>query len=340
VAKNVRSLGVSFSSCSKAGEAKQEERMAVDEMEVGLGIHGEPGFKKMKLGSADDIAKMIAESLLKTVDPNDKLAVMIGNLGSVPPMEMTLFTHSLMKYLPAKLIVGPASLMTSLDMNGIQVSICALGSGMEGRLLAPTAARAWPGAVAPNKPALVAMPLKAPPAKETNPVRDQAVEAMIKKACEALIAATAELNELDGKVGDGDCGSTMKLGAESVLRLLGEVSTSSPKALFSAIGSNLDKLGGSSGVLLSIMFTTMAGSVAADAKWTKEAIAPAFALGVETIMGVGGAKPGMRTMIDVMHPVAEAMQAGISGADLAKLAQEKADATAMIKSTTVGRSMY
>jgi len=340
VSKNVRSLGVSFSSCTKPGEGKQQERMAEDEMEVGLGIHGEPGFKKMKLAPADDIAKLIAESLLKTVDSGADLAVMVGNLGSVPPMEMSLMTNSLLKHMKAKFLVGPASLMTSLDMNGIQVSLLQLSEGMEQRLLAPTAARAWPAAVTPSEPTLMPMPLKAPPAPEANPVRDEAIEATIRKACEALIAATSELNELDGKVGDGDCGSTMKQGAEMVLALLPEVSTSNPKALLTSMGGKLDKLGGSSGVLLSIMFTTMAGIIEADAKWSREALGPAFAEGVATIMRVGGAQPGMRTMIDVLQPVAEALKSGTAGAEIAKLAQEKADATAQIKATNFGRSQY
>jgi dihydroxyacetone kinase len=255
-------------------------------------------------------------------------------------MEMSLMTNSVLKHMKAKLLVGPASLMTSLDMNGIQVSILQLGEGMEKRLLAPTAARAWPAAVAPSEPALMPMPLKAPPAPEANPVRDEAIEATIRKACEALIAATSELNELDGKVGDGDCGSTMKQGAEMALALLPEVSTSSPKALLTAMGGKLDKLGGSSGVLLSIMFTTMAGIIEADAKWSREAMGPAFAEGVATIMRVGGAQPGMRTMIDVLQPVAKAVKDGATGADIAKLAREKADATAQIKATNFGRSQY
>jgi len=340
VSRNVRSLGVSFSSCTKPGEGKQEERMAEDEMEVGLGIHGEPGFEKMALMPADEIAKMIAERLLRTVDSEAELAVMVGNLGSVPPMEMSLMTNALLKHMRAKILIGPALLMTSLDMNGIQVSILQLTKGMEQRLIAPTSARAWPAAVIPSEPELMPMPLKPPPAPEANPVRDEAIEATIRKACEALIAATSELNELDSRVGDGDCGSTMKQGAEMVLSLLPEVSTSNPKALLTSIGSKLDKLGGSSGVLLSIMFTTMAGIVMGDAKWSREAIGPAFAEGVATIMRVGGAQPGMRTMIDVLQPVAEALKSGTAGAEIAKLAQEKADATAQIKATNFGRSQY
>jgi len=294
----------------------------------------------MKLSPADDIAKLAAESLLKTVDPSAELALMVGNLGSVPPMEMSLMTNSLLKYMKAKFLVGPASLMTSLDMNGIQVTILQLGEGMEQRLLAPTAARAWPAAVALSVPVLMPMPLRIPPPAEVNPVRDEVIEAMIRKACEALITATPELNELDSKVGDGDCGNTMKQGAEMVLALLPEVSTSSPKALLTAMGGKLDKLGGSSGVLLSIMFTTMAGVVSSEAKWTREAVALAFAEGVATIMRVGGAQQGMRTMIDVLQPVAEALQSGTEGAEIAKLAQDKADATAQIKATNFGRSQY
>merc|ERR1712232_210817 len=189
-------------------------------------------------------------------------------------------------------------------------------------------------------PRLLANPLKAPPAAEANPVKDAAIEAVIRKACEALIAATTELNELDGKVGDADCGSTMKLGAEMVLSVLPQVSTSNPKALFTGIGRNLDKLGGSSGVLLSIMFTTMAGVIGDDAKFTRDAIGPAFAEGVATIMNVGGAKPGMRTMVDVLQPVAEALISGSSGTQIADLAKAKAKATANIKSTNFGRSQY
>lgn len=338
--KNVRSLGVSFGMCTQPGDPKQEERMAEDEMEVGLGIHGEPGYKKMKLASADEIAKLISESLLKTVSDGAELAIMVGNLGSVTPMEMSLFTNSLLKYMKAELLVGPASLMTSLDMNGLQVSILQLDASMKDRLLSPTSARAWPVATPPSAPTLMAMPLKAPPAKEPNPVRDEAIEAPIRKACEALIAAAAELNELDSKVGDGDCGNTMKQGAEMVLALLPDVSTSSPKALLTAIGSRLDKLGGSSGVLLSIMFTTMAGTVGVDSKWNRETIGLAFFEGVATIMRVGGAEVGMRTMVDVLQPVSEAMRASASGSDIVKLALEKADATAQIKSTKFGRSQY
>eukprot|EP00928_Gymnodinium_smaydae_P006056 TRINITY_DN12106_c0_g1_i4.p1 TRINITY_DN12106_c0_g1~~TRINITY_DN12106_c0_g1_i4.p1 ORF type:complete len:563 (+),score=114.64 TRINITY_DN12106_c0_g1_i4:50-1690(+) len=338
VSANVRSFGVSFSTCTLPGAEKQE-RMNADEMEVGLGIHGEPGFKKMKLGSANEVADIMVEQVMKSMSATDEVALMVGNLGSVPPMEMTLMTNALLKRIKAKLLVGPAPLMTSLDMNGVQISILKLCPGMEDRLLATTSSRAWPSAITPNTPKLVPMPLKEPEV-EKSPVPDADIEAIIKKVCDALISATAELNELDGKVGDGDCGNTMKTGAESILAALPKVSTSNPRATFTAIGRALNSLGGSSGVLLSVMFTTMAGSIKEDTAWSREGIGPAFAEGVATMMRVGGAEPGMRTMIDVLLPVSEALLAGKSNGEICAIAKEKADATAQITSTNFGRSQY
>merc|ERR1719469_395433 len=107
---------------------------------------------------------------------------------------MSLMTNALLKRIKAKLLVGPAPLMTSLDMNGIQVSILQLAPGMQERLSAPTAVAAWPAAVAPNEPKLVPMPLQKVEESSGTPVPDAEIEATIKKACHALVSAVAELN--------------------------------------------------------------------------------------------------------------------------------------------------
>lgn len=183
------------------------------------------------------------------------------------------------------------------------------------------------------------MPLMPAPAPPKDPARDMSIEAVIKKACDTLLAAEPELNELDGKVGDGDCGSTMKIGAEAIMAVLGKVSTANPKATLAAFGRQLSSLGGSSGVLLSIMFT-MAGVLTDDAGWSRAGLGPAFAEGVATIMRVGGARLGMRTMVDVLHPVSEAMVSGAEADMISTIAQERADASALVDSTDCGRSQY
>lgn len=347
VASSVKSLGVSFSSCTLPGAEKKEERMTVEEMEVGLGVHGEPGAQKTKIGSADEIASMIATTLKLSLDPAAEYAMMITNLGSVPPMEMSIVAGALLKQLSPKLLIGPAPLLTSLDMNGVQVSILVMEGDvvqknmMHKRLSAPTTAPAWPGAVVPQKVETIPMPLKPPPSiEEANPERNEAIEAIIKRACDKLVDAQKELDDIDVKVGDGDCGSTMKVGAELVLGILGKVSTKSPKTTMTAIGRELNKVGGSSGVLLSVMFTTMAGSLGEDAQWTREFIGPAFLTGVQTLMRVGGAKVGMRTMVDVLCPVSEAFAKETSIDAIVDMASKAADNTANIHSTNFGRSQY
>lgn len=341
-ATSCKSIGVSFSSCTLPGAEKKEERMEEFEMEVGLGVHGEPGTAKVLRENADGVASTLAMPLKLALPDGAAVALMIGNLGSVPPIEMTLMAGLLLKKIDAKFVIGPDLLLTSLDMNGIQVSALVLdGPDMEKRLQAPTTARAWPGAVVPQQVVTVPMPLKPPPSlEEGNPERDEAIEAIIRRACEKLVSAQKELDDIDVKVGDGDCGSTMKEGAELVLGLLGKVSTKSPKTTMTAIGRKLNGVGGSSGVLLSVMFTTLAGSLKEDDTWTKEAIAPGFVDGVATLMRVGGAKVGMRTMVDVLQPVSEAWANGTSTADVVALAQKMADDTAKISSTNFGRSQY
>jgi len=362
VAACAKSLGVSFSSCTLPGADKKEERMAEDQMEVGLGIHGEPGASKVKIGTANEVVlhlqggtevhtdsasrasrvvAMIATTLKKNLPEAGDVALMVGNLGSVPPVEMSIVTGALLKQLPAKLLVGPALLCTSLDMNGIQVSALPLTGQMQARLAAPTTARAWPGAVYPQKVRTLPMPLKPPPSlEEASPSRDVKIEALIKGVCITLCDAQKELDDIDQKVGDGDCGSTMKEGAELVAALLGKVSSNSPKMFLTAVGRALNSVGGSSGVLLSIMFTTMAGTLEEGATWDRASISPAFAQGVATLMQVGGAKVGMRTMVDVLQPVSEAMVQGSSLDEIVKLAKDKADNTANIASTNFGRSQY
>jgi dihydroxyacetone kinase len=100
-------------------------------MEVGLGIHGEPGLEKAKVKPCKDTAKIVAEKILACIDAENlkagkKLAVLINNLGAVPPMEMTILVKDIFMALPDgvdKYLVGPAPLMTSLDMNGISVTL-------------------------------------------------------------------------------------------------------------------------------------------------------------------------------------------------------------------------
>jgi dihydroxyacetone kinase-like protein len=87
---NTRSMGVALSPCTVPMAGKPTFNIAEDEMEIGMGIHGEPGMKREKLQSADEIAERMTRAILEDLHPQsgDQLAVMVNGLGATPPEEL------------------------------------------------------------------------------------------------------------------------------------------------------------------------------------------------------------------------------------------------------------
>jgi phosphoenolpyruvate---glycerone phosphotransferase subunit DhaK len=88
--ENTRTMGVALSPCTVPLAGKPTFTIAEDEMEIGMGIHGEPGMKREKLQTADQIAERMALSILEDLQPKpgDRLAVMVNGLGATPPEEL------------------------------------------------------------------------------------------------------------------------------------------------------------------------------------------------------------------------------------------------------------
>lgn len=87
---NTRTMGVALSPCTVPLAGRPTFTIGEDEMEIGMGIHGEPGMKREKLQTADDIATRMAEAILADLQPaaGDRLAVMVNGLGATPPEEL------------------------------------------------------------------------------------------------------------------------------------------------------------------------------------------------------------------------------------------------------------
>jgi len=87
---NVRSMGVALSPCTVPMAGKPTFTIAEEEMEIGMGIHGEPGMKRDKLQSADQIAERMTLAILEDLQPHrgDRLAVMVNSLGATPREEL------------------------------------------------------------------------------------------------------------------------------------------------------------------------------------------------------------------------------------------------------------
>ena len=129
-ADNVISLGFAFTSCTVPAKGTPTFILADDEMEYGVGIHGEPGIRREKILPAKKLAQRIIDDLYLERPDLKEVAVLVNGFGSTPAQELYLFNHDVCQHLASKGIkiyrtfVG--NYMTSIDMAGASVSLLAL----------------------------------------------------------------------------------------------------------------------------------------------------------------------------------------------------------------------
>jgi dihydroxyacetone kinase len=214
-------------------------------------------------------------------------------------------------------------------MNGFSLSLLRLDKDFADYVKASTSVALWPSAVEPVAPKTFPGIGGLDAMEGVVASADEAVSAAIKKMCAALTAAKAELDGLDAKVGDGDCGSTMANASKCVLDELDKFPLADPEKTCRCLGATLGKaMGGSSGVLLSILFMGMQASFAKSGKksWA-EGGSQAFQDGLQAMMDAGGAKAGSRTMLDALLPAAQALTDGKGLAGAKQAAEQGVEAT-------------
>lgn len=132
VIKNVRSKGVAINPCQLPTADKTTFTLGEDEMEVGIGIHGEPGTEKTKLKKVDQIVELLLEDILTDINikKDQKLALLVNGMGGTPLMELYIANRKAKEYLKnkglkvSKNYVG--EFMTSLEMEGMSLSLLKL----------------------------------------------------------------------------------------------------------------------------------------------------------------------------------------------------------------------
>ncbi|HMM22301.1 MAG TPA: dihydroxyacetone kinase subunit DhaK [Selenomonadales bacterium] len=143
VIANVRSMGMALSPCTVPAAGKPSFTLAEDEVEIGMGIHGEPGTHREALRPADEIVAHLMDKILadNPVAAGDEVAVMVNGLGGTPLMELYVVNRKVAEILGAKgaaiakTYVG--NLMTSLEMAGFSITVLKLDREIKELLLAP-----------------------------------------------------------------------------------------------------------------------------------------------------------------------------------------------------------
>lgn len=136
VIDNVRTMGMAIKPCIVPAAGTPGFELGEDEMEIGIGIHGEPGTHREALRPADEIVDMLLEKILADIDYNDsEVAVMINGCGATPLMELFIVNNRVADVLADKGIkvyktfVG--EYMTSIEMEGFSISLLRLDDEMK-----------------------------------------------------------------------------------------------------------------------------------------------------------------------------------------------------------------
>ncbi|MFA5552897.1 MAG: dihydroxyacetone kinase subunit DhaK [Trueperaceae bacterium] len=140
---NTRTIGVALSPCIVPMVGKPSFTIGDDEMEIGMGIHGEPGMKREKLHTADEVAERMTNALLEDLQPaaGTRLAVMVNGLGATPPEELYILYRKVHSMLGERQLsvhrayVGEYA--TSMEMAGASITIMALDDELQQLLDAP-----------------------------------------------------------------------------------------------------------------------------------------------------------------------------------------------------------
>ncbi|MDF1616708.1 dihydroxyacetone kinase subunit DhaK [Petrocella sp. FN5] len=143
VIANVKSMGMALTTCTVPAAGKPSFVLGDDEVEIGMGIHGEPGTHRETLRSANDTVDHLLGKVLEdlSLDKDDEVAVMVNGLGGTPIMELYVANLRVAEVLAekgiriAKTYVG--NYMTSLDMAGFSVTVLKLDAELKDLLFAP-----------------------------------------------------------------------------------------------------------------------------------------------------------------------------------------------------------
>ncbi|MFE6616751.1 dihydroxyacetone kinase family protein [Amycolatopsis sp. NPDC057786] len=338
---NTRTFGVAFGGCTLPGASAPLFTVGESEMELGLGIHGEPGVRTVGRLSAQELADELVDGLLPELPAGDgRVVVLLNGLGRTKYEEMFATYTRVHERLAAAglspLHTEVGEFVTSLDMAGVSLSILVLDDELAELYAAPCDTPGYRSTGA----ALAQVPLESTVDSlltETAPGQG-IVDRVLTAALHDIEANEAELGRLDAVAADGDHGLGMTRGMRAAVAAARRDEDSLSTALLAAGTAFADAAGGASGALYGVLLVeTGAGLRGRSAdEVTTVAIADAVDGAVAAFVELGKAEPGEKTMLDAIEPFRLALrEQAEAGADVpqawqkaAQVAVSAAEATA------------
>ncbi|KAM3514913.1 hypothetical protein MY11210_001391 [Beauveria gryllotalpidicola] len=380
-AENIVSVGASLEHVHVPGRAEEEEGAAASasglargEVEIGMGIHNEPGCEKARLALPQLVARMLAQLLdgsdkdraFLTVNSNE-VVLLINNLGGVSVLEMGGITTEVVAQLRATYSIRPVrvitgTFMTSLNGMGFSVSLLnVVNTSIEGApnmvelLDAPSEVTGWSAPIQKTTweaaagrgeetereeaAAATAQDIKLSGLKHDPSVAKEALTAALKN----VIAAEPDVTRYDTVVGDGDCGIGLKRGAEAILKHLDQHPFTGDlvvdvAGIVPVVENTMD---GTSGALYAIFLNALVHALRtrSPGEASPQLWAAALQQSVDALSRYTPARPGDRTLVDALSPFVETLARSGDVGQAAQASRAAADATKGMKAS-LGRSVY
>ncbi|EXF80789.1 dihydroxyacetone kinase [Colletotrichum fioriniae PJ7] len=339
---------------------------AEDQVELGMGIHNEPGCQVLK--PRPQLSQLIDSMLTQLLDTNDSdrayvdfsdakdVVLLVNNLGGVSPLEFGGITAKVTNALSGRGIklarVISGTYMTSLNGPGFSITLLKANPEILKHIDASTNAIGW--AYSPRDETSGDVKQRLAESSDSGHDSQDATKSgvqlnvetfkkVVSEAAKRINTAEPQITAHDTQVGDGDCGVTLARGAKAVQKYA-DSSSVSDDAVRTAIDlTNVieDNMDGTSGAIYSIFFAALASELRKASAglldlqaWTKVAVGA-----LETLQQATPARQGDRTLIDALEPFVRTLESSGSVGDAVEAARKGVEATKGM-AASLGRAVY
>ncbi|MFD1560606.1 dihydroxyacetone kinase family protein [Paraburkholderia silviterrae] len=323
-AANLGTMGVALDGCTLPGVEKSSFSLADDEIEIGLGIHGEKGVERSAPLPANALTEALLINILDelAITRGERVVLLVNGLGATPQMELDIVLRAAIASLRCREVyverAWAGTFLSALNMPGCSISLMRVDDGKLALLDAHTDAHAWPGKGCVN-PTIRLDTSGVHHEESVAPLLDAAraawaarLKAALDAIALALIENEARLTELDAFAGDGDLGVSMRRAADAVAATPVHALGTAPQALASLGASLRRAIAGSSGPFYATALLRASRHLADKPEPAPHEWAQAFRGAIEAISELGGAKAGDRTMLDALIPAHDAFEEALN----------------------------
>lgn len=342
-----RTMGVGLSPTILPAAGEATFSLDDDEMEIGVGIHGEQGTHRGPIENADAITDRFLAEFDRELDLSSgkRVAVLVNGLGATPLEELYVVYRRLAEVLGGRGVTIAhryiGEYVTSLEMAGASVSIMELDDELERLIAAPASSPFFrQGALEPTvtlmeRPVPVVMDGPADVSSVRRTGTPSRLRQVLLAALPAMLNHSDELRELDAVLGDGDLGITVSAGSASVvdsLQALPEDADAASVIRFAAAAFASANPSTFAALVGAGLLGTLGELGTAD-DLVPDEIGRVLRAFTDRIAERGGAEPGDKTLIDVLLPIANALRSGpVITENVVEVARSAVDRTTQLQS--------